>query len=320
MGRVAAEALADPQRRQRRTGLAGAALLTTTLFWGAMVPLTKLLLDHFDPFLLAALRYVVALPFLWLFVLLIRDRVEWRLLRAGRAMALGAAMAGFSVFYTLGIWFSHPVTASVLLMCGPIVASIMARFLFRAPLDRTLLLALPVTVAGGIVVAVGAPGRAEAGLGFGGGELLLVLAQVCWTWYSMKAQQWLAFLGQIRLSAVTSTAGSLWMVGLYLLLWAAGAAAPPPASVPLEMVGVLAFISLTGVALAIVLWNFAASTIGVPLAALYLNLQPFVAALTAAALGQPPSLMQIVGGFVVLAGVLYVQVSKLRAAGAAGGG
>ena len=51
------DAIADAQRRQRRTGLAGAALLTTTLFWGAMVPLTKLLLEHFDPFLLAALRY-----------------------------------------------------------------------------------------------------------------------------------------------------------------------------------------------------------------------------------------------------------------------
>ena len=99
-----------------------------------------------------------------------------------------------------------------------------------------------------------------------------------------------------------------------------GAADAPPASVPAEMVGVLVFISLTGVALAIVLWNFAASTIGVPLAALYLNLQPFVAALTAAALGQPPSIMQIVGGFIVLAGVLYVQLSKLRAAGNVAGG
>ena len=51
-----------------------------------------------------------------------------------------------------------------------------------------------------------------------------------------------------------------------------------------------------------------------PQAALYLNLQPVIATLTAAALGSPPSLLQIVGGFIVMAGVLYVQLSKLRIA------
>jgi drug/metabolite transporter (DMT)-like permease len=298
----------------RRTMMAGGALLLTTVFWGAMVPLTALLLEHFDPWFLAGARYVVALPFLWLFVALARDRVSWRGLRVRQVAGLGAAMALFSVLYTLGIAMSHPVTASVILMCGPIVASIMARFLFHAPLDRTLMLALPVTVIGGIIVAFGAPSRSQSGFGFGGGEFLLVFAQVCWTWYSMRAQQWLAHLGQIRLSALSSTAAGVWMIGLYLLLWAVGIAGGPPSTMPLDMLAILVWISLTGVAFAIVLWNFGASTIGVPQAALYLNLQPVVATLTAAALGSPPSLLQIVGGFVVMAGVLYVQLSRLRSA------
>jgi drug/metabolite transporter (DMT)-like permease len=315
MAQAAGHAVSPPPRR---AALAGGALLLTTVFWGAMVPLTALLLQHFDPWLLAGARYVVALPFLWLFVVLARDRVSWRGLSFPRVAALGAAMALFSVFYTLGIAFSHPVTASVILMCGPIVASIMAWFLFRTPLDRTLLLALPVTVSGGIIVAVGAPSRAGGGMGFGGGEILLVFAQVCWTWYSMRAQQWLARLGQIRLSALSSSAAGVWMIGLYLLLWALGIAAAPPVSVPLDMAAILIWISFTGVACAIVLWNFGASVIGVPQAALYLNLQPVVAALTAAALGSPPSLLQIVGGFIVMAGVLYVQVSRLRGAGDGG--
>lgn len=297
---------------RRRTAFAGGALLLTTVFWGVMVPLTALLLEHFDPWLLAGARYVVALPFLWIFVALARERIPWRELPAGRVAALGAAMALFSVFYTIGIAHSHPVTASVILMCGPIVASIMARFLFRTPLDRTLLLALPVTVAGGIIVAVGAPGRWGGGMGLGGGEFLLVFAQVCWTWYSMRAQQWLAHLGQIRLSTLSSSAAGVWMIGLYLLLWALGVAGGPPASLPFDMAAVLVWISLTGVALSIVLWNFGAATIGVPQAALFLNLQPVVAALTAAALGSPPSWLQILGGFIVMAGVLYVQVTKLR--------
>ncbi|MGE0152185.1 MAG: DMT family transporter [Reyranellaceae bacterium] len=302
----------EPKPDRRRATLAGGALLLTTVFWGAMVPLTALLLQYFDPWFLAGARYIVALPFLWLFVALSREQVSWRGLSLPRVAALGAAMTMFSVLYTLGIASSHPVTASVILMCGPIVASIMARFLFGAPLDRTLLLALPVTIAGGVIVALGAPGRMQVGFGFGGGEFLLVFAQVCWTWYSMRAQQWLAHLGQIRLSALTTSAAGLWMIALYLLLWAVGVAAAPPVDVPLDMVAVLVLISLTGVAFAIVLWNFGASAIGVPQAALYLNLQPVVATLVAAALGSPPSLLQIAGGVIVMAGVLYVQLSRLR--------
>ena len=77
---VQAESRAAPSQ-PRRTMMAGGALLLTTVFWGAMVPLTALLLEHFDPWFLAGARYIVALPFLWLFVALARDRVSWRGLR-----------------------------------------------------------------------------------------------------------------------------------------------------------------------------------------------------------------------------------------------
>ncbi len=316
-------AASDMRALRHRTLLANGALLLTTTFWGMMVPLTALLLAWFDPFFLGGLRYALALPFLWLFVAFSRERVSWRGLTFGRMMGLGASMAGFSMFYNLGVAHAHPVTAAVVLMCGPFVAAIMARFLFNVPLERTLLLALPVTVAGGIVVALGARasrlGGEDAGvdlaMGFGGGEPLLILAQVCWTWYSLRAQHWLSHLGQLRLSALSSTVGAAWMLGIYLLLWAVGIAGAPVFVVPPEALAALAWISITGVALAIVLWNFGTSTIGVPQAALYLNLQPVIASLTAAVMGAPPSLLQVAGGIVVMAAVFYVQQARLRALG-----
>ena len=47
------------------------------------------------------------------------------------------------------------------------------------------------------------------GLGLEGGEILLVIAQLCWSWYSIRAQQWLADRGQIALSALTSSVASV---------------------------------------------------------------------------------------------------------------
>jgi drug/metabolite transporter (DMT)-like permease len=308
-------AIHSPAADQRRKSLlAGGSLFLTVLFWGSMVPFTAVLLDTFDPYFMAVARYVIGLPFLWLLVLLWREPGDWRVGRPGRLMALGAAMAAFSVLYTVGIQFSHPVTASVILTCGPIVASIMARVLYRTPLDRTLLLALPVTIGGAIMVAVGAPGRGLDQAGFGGGEILLVIAQVCWNWYSMKAQQWLSGMGQFRLSATTTSVASLWLIALYAVLWAAGWAAAPPANPSSNALLLLAWISFSGVAMSIVLWNTAVSLIGVPLSAIYLNLQPVVAAITAAMLGSPPTALQVLGGVIVLAGILYVQLSRMRTA------
>lgn len=307
---MSAHAPAPGQRH--KTVLASANLLLVVVFWGSMVPFTAVLLETFDPYLLAALRYAMGLPLLWLLVLLRRERGDWRLVRPGRLAALGAAMAGFSVLYTVGIQFSHPVTASVILTCGLIVASLMARVMYRMPLDRALWLALPVSVGGAVLVALGAPGRSLSHAGFAGGEILLVIAQICWNWYSMKAQQWLSGLGQFRLSGITVAVGSLWLVALYLALWALGIAAPPPSSIGSTAIFMLLWIAITGVAMAILLWNTATSLIGVPLASLYLNLQPFVAAVTAAALGSPPTVLQVLGGIVVLAGILYVQLSRMK--------
>lgn len=308
---MAVQPLALEQRR--KSLLAGGCLFLTVLFWGSMVPFTAVLLETFDPFFMAVARYVIGLPLLWLLVLFWREPGDWRVARPGKVMALGAAMAAFSVLYTVGIQFSHPVTASVILTCGPIVAAIMAKVLYRTPLDRTLLLALPVTIGGAIMVAVGAPGRGLDQAGFGGGELLLVVAQVCWNWYSMKAQQWLSGMGQFRLSAITTSVACLWLIALYAILWSAGWAAAPPADPSAESLLLLAWISFSGVAMAIVLWNTAVSLIGVPLSAIYMNLQPVIAAITAAVLGNPPTILQVIGGFIVLAGILYVQLSRMRA-------
>lgn len=313
---------AAPAASRHTLLLAGGGSLVNAMVWGSMVPLTALLLAAFDPYVLATARYLVALPFLWLLVVWRGENPFVAGAPAWRVMALGSGMAAFSILYTVGIGLSNPITASVILTCGPIVASIMTRVLLKTPFDRALLVALPLTVTGAIVVVLGTPGRSADGMGFRGGELLLVLAQTCWHWYTIKAQLWLRHLGQIRLSAVTSTAAAIWL-GVLLAGLAAIGAVPSWSWPGLDMILLLVWVSVSGVAFAIVLWNYSASVLGVPVAALYLNLQPFFAALTAAAIGVSPTWLQILGGLIVLAGVLYIQLRKLRearrAAGAADG-
>ena len=59
---------------------------------------------------------------------------------------------------------------------------------------------------------------------------------------------------------------------------------------------------------AIALWNFAVSRINLPVATIYMNLEPVFAVLIGLALGAAASGWQLLGGLVVLAGVLWVQL------------
>jgi drug/metabolite transporter (DMT)-like permease len=74
----------------------------------------------------------------------------------------------------------------------------------------------------------------------------------------------------------------------------------------------LAWIGFGGTGLAIWFWNYGASRLGTTIATVNLNVVPVIAVLTSMALGHYPTIAQLVGGAVVIAGVLWVQFSPTK--------
>lgn len=304
--------------RASRSGLlwASAGLLFTALIWGSMTPLLKVLTEVFDLWLLAALRYVLGLPVLGLCLLLAtRPQRTPQPLHAGRLALLGLAMTLFSVLYTFGVRHSHPVTATIVLNFGPVISAVMARVLLGTRVVAGFPVALALALLGGALVVYGTPGARERGLGIEGGEPLLIAAQICWQWYSIRAQQWLGDRGQIGLSTITSAAAAAWMGAGYLVLWGAGEAGGWPVALTWQQVVFLVWICVFGVAVAILLWNVGVSRVGLPVASLHMNATPIFAVLTAALIGLPPSWLQIAGGLLVVSGIIYMQSLQFRRVG-----
>lgn len=294
---------------------ASLVLLLAALIWGSMVPVLSVLADRYDSWLLSWLRYILGLPVLWLAVLLgHRPDGALRALPRGRLLALGAAMTAFSVLYTFGVANSHPATAAIVLMCGPIWAAFLARVMLRAPMPPGFVFTLTLVVGGGVVVVLGSPGKTRQGFALEGGEPLLVIAQLCWSWYSIQAQRWLGNRGQIVLSALTSTTASV-LLGLVCgAVWLAGGVALPAEPPSLADWGMLAWIGLFGVAVAVLLWNTGVSLVGVPVASLFANSAPIFSIALAAAMGREPTWLQLVGGAIVMGGIGQHQLRQVRAA------
>jgi len=304
--------------------LAVIGLVTTALLWGMMIPMTYVLATkHLDPFFVSAIRYLIPVPLLFALALLydraspFRAPMPW-----SRVAQLGGSMATFSVCFTVGIMLSDPVRAAIVMSASPLVAALVAKVMLRAPLARGFWPAAAAAMVGAALVALDAVRARAAVPGEIAylGEVLLVCAMITWSWYSVRAQGWLAPLGfsQMRITLLSSLSGGLFICSLFSILAMLQPERLPTAIPATSAIGMLLCIGLGGAGLAILFWNYGVSRVGVPVATLYSSMAPvFSVAVSAAFFGAHITLQQVGGGVLILAGILRMQWMQVKLARAA---
>jgi len=230
-----------------------------------------------------------------------------------RVWPLGIIGIGcYSALYTIGIFNCHPINAAILSATSPAVAAIVDRIVFRVPVNRRMVPAIALAILGSALATVhfGAGDMFD----FRGGEILIVIAFACWSWYSTAAQNWCRGWSQLRITTMTMSTGGVGLVVIYAVAALLGAAHFPP---PLPDTGtdwlIFAWMTVVLVAFGVYLWNFGVKRAGVVIASLYLNLVPVVAIGIFALSGTAPTLMQMVGGLLVIVGIVMSELQMLKA-------
>lgn len=290
-----------------------AAMLFVGVSWGANIPVTKVMLAHFDLMPMAALRTVVAMATLAVLLWLVEGWRALRIgLRAGRFLGLGFMMASFFAVYAVGLYFSNPITAAAAQVASPLVSSATVRWVTGAPFDKGFGVALGLTVLGGLILASSSLGGV-AHVTFGGGEVLVLASSALWTLYSIKAQVWFDRESQLHRAYVASLSSSGWLIAASLVLIGLGFSRSPFAVSDGWVWTQLMATAILSSGIGSFAWNIGANRLGVAVAALWINLVPFFAILWAMAYGFEPNIYQVLGGLVALAGVVYMQGRKLAA-------
>lgn len=309
-GSVTAEASIAP----RTLIVANLGLVTMIFFWGSFFPVMEQILKGWDPLSATAGRHLTAAAALTAVALAAERRLPFRRdLPWAKLFLLGSV--GFvlsSICMSLSVLWSSGVAAAIVSATNPISAAITARLLFGMSLGRGILLGAALAVAGSGIAILGAGTAFGEFDGFRGGELLVIVANVAWTWFSLAAQRWLRGASQLDISLLTTVPGALCMT---LVTVAAGGVGLVELRIDLapEYLLPVLYTGTVPIAIGNFLWHFGVSRIGIAVSSMYTNLIPVTAALVAFVwIGTQPTLYQLVGGAIIIAGVFYAQVTALR--------
>lgn len=290
--------------------LGNLAFFVGVTIWATMFPATEYLLINWDPVAITFIRMGGgALVLLAAFALL--EDVSSTLNAApwGKIFLLGIiGVSASTLLFAWGIKLSSAIAAALIATTGPIVATLITRFVYAEPLRKGIVLGVLLAVAGGICAVLGNGDRFDQ---FKGGEFFVLMAMSLWVWYSYNCQRWLPDFPQIGIAALTVTAGALGFA-TYVGIAEFSGFDDIRFGTSIHEWGILGWLSIGPASTSIFLWHFGVSRIGVTIGAMYQNLVPIVVVLISISLGRYPTMMHLVAGVLIVFGVLYIQIRNLR--------
>jgi drug/metabolite transporter (DMT)-like permease len=276
------------------------ALLSAILF-GVSAPLSKLLLGVIDPQLLAGLLYFgagVGLAIVYARRLvgqaseeapLRRGDIPWLIL----VIAFGGVLG--PLLLLLGLSRTDAASGSLLLNIEGLATMAIAWVFFRENVDRRLLIGAMAILCGAAVLS-----WQGTGIAVNAGALLIVAACICWGIDNNLTRK----LSAADPVVIAMTKG--FIAGLFNCAVAWGRDVPMPPVALLASAGVLGFVSI-GVSL--VLFVLALRHLGTARTGAYFSLAPFIGAIVALGVGEPPTMALAIAGALMGAG-LWLHLSE----------
>ncbi len=277
--------------------------------WATQFPLLAMLLEDWDPVLMAVVRTLV--PALALLAvaqatgalrdLSIHDSFDIMIVGG---LGLGAA----TVLFVVGQSMTHPVTAAVFVstlpLCSALIGFVMGEEKFTLKLSAAIALAL----IGGAVCALA--GQTET-IEFTGGELFILAGVFLFAWYTRESLRRFDGLASTTQAGITMLAAGYVSFVVFAVCLPLGFAEIRMDLSPNGLM-LLAWVCLGSLALSMGLWFWASRELGVTVAGMHHNMVPFYVVLMSAAFGAEVLPGHMLGAALVIAGAVLAQLPSFR--------
>jgi drug/metabolite transporter (DMT)-like permease len=292
-----------PARLPARLSAADAGMLLVCLIWGVNFSVTKLAISQIPPLPFTAIRFALASLLLWLVLRATEGRPELPAADVRRLVVLGVVgNTCYQLAFILGLTRTSATNSSLILATVPTVVAIVAGVLGLERITWRMWGGIALGTLG-VVLVIAASG-VEYSTGTIAGDLLTVLAVVCWAGYTVGLRTLPVGFSPLRVTTVTTIAGMPGLVlvglpGLLRLEWSA---------VPGTAWAALAYATVLSLVVAYLLWNRSVKAVGGTRTAIYMCVTPLVAVGAAwVMLGEHARPLQGVGAVLIVAGVLLTR-------------
>ena len=298
--------MAEPPEGRSVRLRGNAVTVLSMVLWATTFPVTDLVLLTWHPLLVTMVRLVLAVPVL---LVLLAARGHWHEIRTapwGDGFLVGGlALSGSALFLVFGIAFADPVTVAIIAATTPAISAAIGLAARTERLTLPLALGIALAIAGALATNWRAQGLDDVRLH--GGEALVVLANVCWIWYSRGCMVRLGGLSDLGKTTLTVGCGAIVTAAVAALALAAGLI-PAEFDVSLRSIGLILWMAAVANGIAVVFWLWGARLLGVTIASMHQNLVPLYVILMVLPLGGEVHGQQLIGGALVVAGAILAQL------------
>ncbi|SFN97496.1 DMT family transporter [Mycetocola miduiensis] len=271
-------------------------LVLATLFWSGNYVVGNLVAGSISPLQLTAIRWAIAAPFLLVLAVLI-EKPDWRAaLREWPMHVLQAALGlvAFCLLSYVALAHTTALNAALVGATNPALIAVVAALLVRERIRPTSGVGLLISLLGVLLILTDGRLLEVFTTDYNVGGLYMLGAVAVWTAYTILGRT-------LKTAPVTSAALQSVMAAVVLAPITLLVGGP----ITLDLAGWwgVLYIGLFPSVLSLMLWNISVKKIGAGRAGIYLNLMPVFTALIAILMGTPVTLVQLLGGALVIAGV-----------------
>lgn len=286
-----------------------ALVMLSTLFWGANFVLAGYVLDALSPEWSAALRFGLAALILLVVAVSQKAPLAQLMRQYGtRYFTLGLiGIVGFNLLFFYAMQTTSADNAALIMATNPLLTTFLAWLIVGEHPGLWRLIALPVALLGVTVVISDGELAQLRHLHIAIGDGLMLAANLCWAFYIVLTRRLMPKnVSPTINTALIVSAGAL--ILLVVALFDTHGIHSPTQSTWIAMTGLV----LGGTVLAYLFWNTGIARLGAGRTALFMNLIPVFAMLSAITIGTYPTPMQLLGGAIVFSGLLISMIPNRK--------
>ena len=278
-------------------------LLLTIIFWGWSFIATKILLDYVNPVELMGLRFIVALPALFVVVSAKRVKLKFSVKHRWQLLLGSAIITAHFLIQITGLKYTSATNTGWIVAVTPLVLAVMSYLILKEKIGLREVLGIAVATTG-IVLLISRGQLADLGWLQSVGDWLILATAHTWALYTIATRNLTRIYDPLAVTFAILLPSAAILVGYMVFTsdWSRFIA------LPMEALLALLFLGVCSTAIAHWFWQEGVSSLGATRAGFFLYLMPLATTgLAVPYLDEQFGVLSAIGGALVLVGVYAAQ-------------